>query len=155
MNALGCVLPNTPNATLTRLDSRRSGRSKTKERDSDRSGSMSHRIQASAEPDILRATPEMESKMQHHQHHHYHEEAGNKRRITADSWQPTTDESCCHLFVCAELVSWYSAMYGASEEESWNNRSPSVPLLEELFGESRKGKKTSLPQPFFSGRFCT
>ena len=92
MNALGCVLPNTPNATLTRLDSRRSGRSKTKERDSDRSGgSMGHRIQASAEPDILRATPEMESKMQHHhhqqQHHHhpYQEDVGSKRRITADS----------------------------------------------------------------------
>lgn len=87
MNALGCVLPNTPNASLSRLESRRSGRSKTKERDSDRSGSMSHRIQASAEPDILRATPEMESKMQHHHHHqhHYHEETGNKRRITADS----------------------------------------------------------------------
>merc|ERR1712071_236624 len=61
MNALGCVLPNTPNATLTRLDSRRSGRSKTKERDSDRA-TLNHRLQASAEPDILRATPEMKSK---------------------------------------------------------------------------------------------
>lgn len=87
MNALGCVLPSTPNASLSRLDSRRSGRSKTKERDSDRSGSLSHRMQASVEPDILRATPEMESKMQHHHHHQhlYHEEAGNKRRITTDS----------------------------------------------------------------------
>lgn len=86
MNALGCVLPNTPNATLTRLDSRRSGRSKTKERDSDRSGgTLNHRMQASAEPDILRATPEMESKMQHHHNHHYHEDANQKRRIAADS----------------------------------------------------------------------
>lgn len=79
---------------------------------------MSHRMQASVEPDILRATPEMESKMQHHHHHqhHYHEDTGNKRRITTDSWQLTND-TCCHLFDCAELVSWYTAMYGANEEE--------------------------------------
>lgn len=73
MNALGCAPPGTPSATLARLDSRRSGRGKTKERDGDRSGG--HRMHgASAEPDILRATPEMESKMQHH----YHDD---KRRI--------------------------------------------------------------------------
>ena len=79
MNALGCVLPNTPNATLTRIESRRSGSSKTKERDSsDRSAgsTLNHRIHASAEPDILRATPEMESKMQHHHH---------QNRITTNS----------------------------------------------------------------------
>ena len=79
MNALGCVLPNTPNATLTRLDSRRSGRSKTKERDSDRA-TLNHRLQASAEPDILRATPEMESKMQQ-----LHHEEIVKRRVATES----------------------------------------------------------------------
>ena len=79
MNALGCVLPNTPNTTLTRIDSRRSGRSKTKERDSDR-GTLNHRLQASAEPDILRATPEMESKMQQLNH-----EESVKRRIPSES----------------------------------------------------------------------
>ena len=92
MNALGCVLPNTPNATLTRMESRRSGRSKTKERDSsDRSAgsTLNHRIHTSAEPDILRATPEMESKMQHHHNHQKRHEdttaVNSKRRITTDT----------------------------------------------------------------------
>lgn len=86
MNALGCVLPNTPNATLSRVDSRRSGRSKTKERDSDRStgggSGGSGRLQASAEPDILRATPEMEIKMQQQQQLQLHQDdpASGKRR---------------------------------------------------------------------------
>jgi hypothetical protein len=93
MNALGCVLPNTPNATLSRsIESRRSARSKTKERDSDR-GTLGHhhnhhhRLQASAEPDILRATPEMESKMlhQHHQHQLQEDPPLVKRRV------PSTD----------------------------------------------------------------
>ncbi len=104
MNALGCVLPNTPNATLARsVDSRRSARSKTKEREVPSYGghhghhghlghhhglhvgpgyahhgqhqhghyaSGHHRLQAGAEPDILRATPEMESKMLHNHHGH-------------------------------------------------------------------------------------
>jgi len=52
-------------------------------------------MQANAEPDILRATPEMgrrefdpEGRMQHQNHHHHHYESGSalgKRRITTES----------------------------------------------------------------------